>query len=429
MKRMFAAATRHTKICIIGGGAGGVTLGGKLTKGFNKVIEPCQATIIDGDSLHHYKPGWTLYSTNNLSEDQIVKDIRKLIPDGMNFINQYVSRIDPENNTVHLRDGSKVTYEQLVISTGIQFNWNKIEGLEGALADPRRMVCSAYDYKSHEKMRKALGMKFEKTIFTQPQSGITCGGAPQKVVYLTQYAWNKLGYYPDVKLIQGTPAIFGVPLYAESLSRIVAQRKIDNIRNHELIAVKDDNTAVFKNLLTQTNVEFPFDFLHAVPPMSGSDYLKDSGLVDASNYVIVDKYTLRSPKYPNVWGIGDGTNLPTSKTMSALIEQAYILKSNLSLVLRNRDPLHHYDGYTACPILVGGGKLILAEFKYGGIPAPTFFKDQSKPSSLLYLLKRYLFPFAAMNLMHHGVWHGRRSFNVVNERTHPTTISGGFKPN
>lgn len=428
IRRLFAAVTRHTKVCILGGGAGGVTLAGKLSKGFDKVIEPCQATIIDGDALHHYKPGWTLYSTKHLAEDQIVKDIRRLIPDGVNFVNQYVASVDPQLNTVHLRDGSRVTYEHLVVATGIQFNWDRVAGLKAALAEPGRPVCSAYDYRSHEKMRAALGVRFGKAVFTQPQSGITCGGAPQKVAYLMQWAWNRQGFFPEVKLVQGTASIFGVAHYAASLVRLAAERKIENIHNHELTAV-EGGEAVFRNLQTQALVRIPFDFLHAVPPMSGCDYLAGSGLVDAANYVVVDKHTLRSPRFGNVWGLGDGTNLPTSKTMSALIEQAYVLRGNLALALRGCEPQHHYDGYTACPILVGGGKLILAEFKYGGEPAPTFFADQSRPSRVLYLLKRYLFPFAALSLMHRGLWHGRRSFGVVNERTHPTTLAGGFKRN
>lgn len=35
-----------------------------------------------------------------------------------------------------------------------------------------------------------------------------------------------------------------------------------------------------------------------------------------------------------------------------------------------------YDGYASCPLFVGGGKLLLAEFKYGGIVDETFYHNQ-----------------------------------------------------
>ena len=119
--------------------------------------------------------------------------------------------------------------------------------------------------------------------------------------------------------------------------------------------VKADNVAVFKNRLTNETIEHKFDYLHAVPPMSGLDYLKDSKLVDENNYVTVDKFTLRHVKYPNVWSLGDSSNLPTSKTQSAIFEQAYILEQNLVRVYKDKQPDHNYDGYTACPIVVSLG--------------------------------------------------------------------------
>ena len=110
--------------------------------------------------------------------------------------------------------------------------------------------------------------------------------------------------------------------------------------------------AVFKNRLTGETVEHGFDYLHAVPPMSGPNFLKDSGLVDENNYVTVDKSTMRHLKYSNVWSLGDSSALPTSKTQSAVLEQAYILEKNLSEAFRGKNLTHAYDGYTACPIVV-----------------------------------------------------------------------------
>ena len=400
---------RHNKIVILGGGAGGITLAGKLTSGSTKILEPAQVSIIDGSTLHHYKPGWTLYAAEEIPRRMIQTDLKSVIPTGANFVNQYVERIEPDKNTIVLKDGSKHTYDHLVITTGIQFNWEKVKGLKEALADPNRDVCSVYDWHSHEKMRALRHKKYEHTVFTQPASPITCGGAPQKVVYLTQEAWKKHGWKPEIKFIQGTPSLFAVPFYAEKLETLIKEKGIINLRNLDLIEVTPSNKAVFRHTQTKELHEHAFDYLHAVPPMSGKDYVKGSGLADDSNYVIVDKNNFRNPKYPNVWAIGDGAALPTSRTMSAVIEQAHILECNLREVLKGGKPTHNYDGYTACPILVGDRKVLLAEFKYDNVICGSFARDQRTPSRFAFFLKKYVFPFAALNLMKNNIWKGRRT--------------------
>ena len=418
------ASVRQTRVCIVGAGCGGISLAGRISKtGLNDSLSSGETTIVDGAKTYHYKPAWTLYSTKGVGEALTRRSIHDVIPEGIGFINSYVQAIDPENCIVTLQDGSRVQYEQLVISSGIQFDWNRVKGLREALDDPSRPVYSAYDMQSHEKMRTAIDRKFGTAIFTQPQTGITCGGAPQKIAYLTQYAWNQKGFRPVVKLIQGTANIFGSAHYAESLRELVKERGIINIHNHNLIEITQKNTAIFVNTKSQELVEFPFDYLHAVPPMSGQDYLKSSGVVDQMGFVLADKHTMRHPQYPNIWSIGDGSSLPNAKTASATLEQVYVLEKNLERALKNQQPRNSYNGYAACPILVGGGKVIMAEFKYDGVPDQSFGFDQRKPSRSMYWLKRYVFPYAGLYFCPNGTWTGRRTFGFINEESHPTDRS------
>jgi NADPH-dependent 2,4-dienoyl-CoA reductase/sulfur reductase-like enzyme len=156
-------------------------------------------------------------------------------------------------------------------------------------------------------------------------------------------------------------------------------------------------------------VEYPFDFLHAVPLMTGHDYLKSSGLADANNFVKVDKATLRSESHKNVWCTGDGSNLPTARTMAAVIDQSIILTNQLENVLKGTKHTRAYDGYTCCPLLVGNKKVMMAEFKYGLKIAPSFHPDQRKPTRYFYWMKQKLFPFANKYLIKHGLWNGRKT--------------------
>lgn len=52
--------------------------------------------------------------------------------------------------------------------------------------------------------------------------------------------------------------------------------------------------------------------------MGPPDVLINSPVSDAIGWVDVDKETLQHKRYPNVFGIGDCTNLPTSRTAAAV---------------------------------------------------------------------------------------------------------------
>ena len=198
-------------------------------------MQPAQATIVDGSPVHHYKPGWTLYAADELSRGRVQAAMADMIPTGVNFVNQYVTKVEPDSNRVVLANGETVTYEALVLSPGLQNNWNKIEGLLEAIRDPTRNVVSIYSHECLDKTKRLRLQRFERAIFTQPSTAINCGGAPQKVMYIMHDIWKKQGFNPHIKFIQGTPALFGVPFYASKLETIIKQRGIENIRNLELV--------------------------------------------------------------------------------------------------------------------------------------------------------------------------------------------------
>lgn len=72
--------------------------------------------------------------------------------------------------------------------------------------------------------------------------------------------------------------------------------------------------------------------LHVTPPMSPPDVLKTSPVADAAGWVDVDKDTLQHKRYPNVFGIGDCTNLPTSKTAAAVGKTTSCVSSPLNVM-------------------------------------------------------------------------------------------------
>ena len=141
----------------------------------------------------------------------------------------------------------------------------------------------------------------------------------------------------------------------------------------------------------------------AAPPQSAPDFVKQSPLAGSTGFVDVDKYTLQHTRYPNVFSLGDASNLPTSKTGAAVRVQAKILVENLVSLVSGDRLAARYDGYTSCPLVTGYGKLILAEFDYDLVPKETFPFDQGKERLSMYLLKRYGLPPLYWNGMLRGL--------------------------
>ena len=185
---------------------------------------------------------------------------------------------------------------------------------------------------------------------------------------------------------------------------MVARKGIETLFGHDLIALRPEaKEAVFRTTETGEEVVVPYDMIHVTPPMSAPDFIKRSPLADAAGWVDVDKYTLRHARYPNVFGLGDASNLPTSKTGAAIRKQAPVVVGNLISALRGEPLAARYDGYTSCPLVTGYGKLVLAEFDYDKDPQETFPLDQSKERRSMYLLKKYGLPA----LYWHGMLRGR----------------------
>jgi sulfide:quinone oxidoreductase len=96
--------------------------------------------------------------------------------------------------------------------------------------------------------------------------------------------------------------------------------------------------------------------------------------------------------YPNIFGIGDVTGIPNSKTGAAIRKQYPIVAKNLLAVIAGNEPTARYDGYSSCPLVTEIGKVMLAEFGYDGKLMPSFPLDPAIPRRSYWILKKDLLP-------------------------------------
>ncbi len=391
----------HHRVVIVGGGNGGISVAARLLRRDRNL----DVAIIEPSEVHYYQPLWTLAGGGVFGKERSRHTEASVIPKGAAWIKDGVAECCPGDNAVITRGGQRVSYDFLVMAPGIQLNWAGVTGLPGAIG--RDGVCSNYSYehvsKTWEFIRSFQG---GTAIFTHPATPIKCGGAPQKIAYLADEAFRKQGVREKATIVFATAnaSIFQVERYASTLRKVVARKGIDVKYRHNLVELRPaTREAVFVNLDTGEELVLHYDMIHVTPPQGPPDFIRQGPLANADGWVDVDRQTLRHNRYANVFALGDASSLPTSKTGAAIRKQAPVLVANLLAALRGDDLSAAYDGYTACPLVTGYGKLVMAEFDYDLKPQETFRIDQSKERRTMYWFKAYLLPI----LYWRGIMKGR----------------------
>jgi sulfide:quinone oxidoreductase len=402
--------SRHV-IAIVGGGAAGLTVAALL----KAAQADLDIAVIEPSEHHYYQPAWTLVGGGAFQVEKTRRDTARCMPAGVKWIRERTASFDPEHNRVELASGARVEYRYLVVAAGLQLDWGRIDGLEATLG--KNGVTSNYRYDlapyTWECIRNLRG---GEALFTQPAMPIKCAGAPQKILYLAADHCRRKRVDVGMHFFTPGPAMFGVPFYSRALDKVVAHYGIQPHFGHNLVAVDGAaRRATFEVSSgdSKQRVEQAFDLLHVVPPQSAPDFIKASPLADASGWISVDKHSLRHTRFENVFGLGDCTTTPNSKTAAAVRAQAPVAVANLLQLLHGKGETKSYDGYASCPLTTSKGKIMLAEFLYDGVVAPSFPLDPRIPRRMYWWLKKYYLPFLYWRMLGGNLgldWHAVRDF-------------------
>ena len=386
---------------VIGGGAAGIATAASLLKRRPGL----DIAIVEPADTHAYQPGWTMVGGGIFEPEVTRRPMASVMPRGVEWIRAAAKSFQPDDNQVTLEDGSTLRYEVLVVAPGIRLAWEKIAGLEDTLG--KNGVTSNYRYDlAPYTWELVQSITSGRAIFTQPPMPIKCAGAPQKAMYLSCDHWRREGMLDriDVEFCNAGGVLFGVPDYVPALMSYVEKYDIGLRLGNDLVSVDGPaQQAVFKT--EDGEVTRDFDMLHVVPPQVAPQFLANSPLAAESGFTDVDQHTLRHNRYDNVFGLGDGGSMPNAKTAAAARKQAPVVAVNVLQQLAGRGPKAGYDGYGSCPLTVERGKIVLAEFAYGGKLAPSFptwLIDGTKAQRLSWMLKADALPWIYWNGMLKG---------------------------
>ncbi|EAV43442.1 hypothetical protein SIAM614_02156 [Stappia aggregata IAM 12614] len=383
-------------IVIVGGGAAGISVASSLLSRKSDL----EIAIIDPADVHYYQPGWTMVGGGIFDAADTAKTMGSLIPKGVHWIKSAVAAFEPKDNAVVLDGCRVVKYGRLVVCPGLKLDWHKVEGLVDTLG--KNGVTSNYRYDmAPYTWHLVQTMKAGRALFTQPPMPIKCAGAPQKAMYLSADHWLRSGTLDkiEIQFMNAGGVLFGVKDYVPALMDYVKRYNAGLNFFHNLIAVDGPaRKAIFEVKEPEKDprqVEVEFDMMHVTPPQTAPDFIRVSPLADAAGWVDVDQTTLRHKTFDNIWSLGDVMNAPNAKTAAAARKQAPVVAQNIVSDIAGHSATAQYDGYGSCPLTVERGKIVLAEFGYGGTLLPSFPRwlvDGTKPTRTAWLLKERILP-------------------------------------
>ena len=363
----------HHKVLIVGGGTAGITVAAIL----RRRARDLDIAVVEPHAEHYYQPAFTLVGAGVYPLAKTHRPEASVMPAGVRWIRDAAQSFLPEKNTVVLKSGDTLTYDFLVVCTGVKLDWDKVIGLAETLGS--NGVCSNYSPTSVSYTWDCVQQlkAGDKVVCTQPPMPFKCPGAPQKIAYLIADRLRRRGILDKCKVdfFTHAPAIFGVPYFARALVKVAARYGIGVHYQQQLVAVNGNaKTATFEFVGDNRKGEkenVPFDLLHVTPPQSPHDEIKTSPLANAAGWVDVNQTTLQHVRYANVFSLGDVCSTPNSKTAAAVRKQAPVVAGEILSAIAGKLVPGAYDGYASCPLTTAIGKTILAEFVYGGKVTPT----------------------------------------------------------
>ncbi|WP_406054639.1 NAD(P)/FAD-dependent oxidoreductase [Kribbella sp. NBC_00889] len=353
------------RLVILGAGTAGTMAANKLRR--HLAMDEWQITVLDRDDVHLYQPGLLFLPFGHYRPEQLRKPRRRLLRPGIRLQLAEVDRIDPVGKVVKLTDGDALGYDYLVIASGTSPRPDQTPGMLGT--EWRRSIFDFYSYDGAAALAGALesfrGGRLVVHIVDQP---IKCPVAPLEFTFLAEAWFRQHGTRDQVEIVYVTPLsdAFTKPIAAERLGGMLEDRKI-TLETDFLVERIDPERKV---LVSYDEREIPFDLLVTVPLNMGADFVARSGLGDELNYVPVDRRTMQSTAYPDIFAIGDANDLPTSKAGSVAHFSVEVFTENFREYVEGTAMTARFDGHANCFVESGDGKGLLIDFNYDTEPLP-----------------------------------------------------------
>lgn len=356
------------RLVILGAGTAGTMMANHLDHELNP--SEWEIVIIDERKEHYYQPGYLFLPFDIYTPEDIIKPIQKFIPKKVQLLNEKIEKINAKENEVWLSKGESLHYDVLIIATGAKIAPGEIQGMQG-----EEWYSTVFDFYTFEgalalrdKLREWEGGKLVVHITEMP---VKCPVAPLEFAFLADSFFRHKKMRDKVKITYVTPldGAFTKPRATAALNHLLEEKNIAIESDFAIAEVDNEN----RKIIDYGGREIPFDLLVTVPTNKGDDLLERSGLGDELNYVPTNKSTLQSMAFPDIFVLGDASNIPASKAGSVAHFQAEVLTKNILSYIKGEPMKEEFDGHANCFVETGNGKALLIDFNYTHEPVEGSF--------------------------------------------------------
>jgi sulfide:quinone oxidoreductase len=352
-------------LLVLGAGTAGTMAANKLRRRLDD--RDWTITVVDRDDEHHYQPGYLFIPFGTYDRDDVVRTRHHFVADGIRLVLGEIDRVEPEAGLVRLEDGRTLPYDYLVIATGTTPRPDQTPGMLGP--EWRRSIFDFYTLDGAEALADAL-LKLDhgRLVVHITEMPIKCPVAPLEFTFLADDWLSERGLRQNVELVFVTPldGPFTRPIASARLGAMLEDRNIVVESDFMLERIDAEN----RTLVSYDEREIPFDLLVTVPVNMGADFVARSGLGDELNYVPVDKHTLLSTKYPNIFALGDASDIPASKAGSVAHFACEVFVENFLKHIDGLPMTVAFDGHANCFVESGDDRALLIDFNYETEPLP-----------------------------------------------------------
>jgi sulfide:quinone oxidoreductase len=354
-------------LLILGAGTAGTMVANKMAQELDPL--DWKIIIVDKFESHYYQPGFLFIPFGIYTASDVTKRKRDFIPSNVEFIFSDIEIIEPDKNRVKIvKNNRSISYDYLVISTGTQIHPEETEGmLDGG--GWQKNIFDFYTVEGAVALSRFLKFwKGGRMVVNVTEMPIKCPVAPLEFLFLADWYFHERGIRDKVEIVYATPlpGAFTKPRASEILGGILEEKGIYLEPEFNIGSVDSGENKI----ISWDDREIDYDLLITVPTNMGAEVIEKSGMGDELNYVPIDKFTLQSKKWDNVWVIGDAGDTPTSKAGSVAHFMLDVLVENLHRHIEGLDPQPKFDGHANCYIESGFEKGILIDFNYDVEPLP-----------------------------------------------------------
>lgn len=319
------------RIIILGAGTAGTIMANKLYKALSS--KEWKISIVDNDKIHYYQPGFLFIPFGIYNKKDVVKPKEKFIPKGVDIIYGDIDIVKPIEKEVWLKDGKQLPYNYLLIATGAKLAPEETPGLKDKLWN--KYIFEFYTLEGalvlHDRFKSWQGGRLVMSIIDMP---FKCPVSPVEFICLADEYFTKRGIRDkvDISLVTPLSGAFTKPVATKMMGDMLQKKNIKVIPDFYTERIDNDG----KKLISYDEKEVEFDILVIVPLNKGADFVGKSEMGDELNYIPVDKFTLQSLKYPEIFALGDAAAIPVSKAGSVAHFAADVLLKNMLAVFHGK---------------------------------------------------------------------------------------------